>query len=70
MQGNGRDNTFVGVYIGDASWQLGESVTPGSNIGANEGITIQGCTIESVSRPILVAGRRAKREIYESFKIL
>jgi hypothetical protein len=58
MRGNGRDNTFVGVYIGDASWQLGESVTLGSNIGANEGITIQGCTIESVSRPILVAGRR------------
>jgi hypothetical protein len=59
MRGSGRDNTFVGVYIGDAWWQLGGSVTPGSNIGANEGITIQGCTIESVSRPILVAGIRA-----------
>jgi hypothetical protein len=57
MRGRGRDNTFVGVYIGDAS--LGGSVTPSSNIGAVEGITIQGCTIESVSRPILVAGRRA-----------
>jgi len=59
MQGSGRDYTFVGVYIGDASWGLGESVTPGSSIGANEGITIQGCTIDLVSRPILVAGRRA-----------
>jgi hypothetical protein len=57
MQGNDRDNTFVGVYIGDES--LGGSVTPGSNIGADEGITIQGCTIELVSRPILVAGSRA-----------
>jgi len=57
MHGLDRNNTFVGVYIGDA-W-LGGSVTPGSNIGANEGITIQGCTIDSVSRPILVAGSRA-----------
>jgi hypothetical protein len=57
MRGSGRDNTFVGVYIGDA-W-LGGSATPNSNIGANERITIQGCTIESVSRPILVNGIRA-----------
>jgi len=57
MHGNGRENTFVGVYIGDEV--LGGSITLGSNIGAVEGITIQGCTIESVSRPILVAGSRA-----------
>ncbi len=56
MHGNGRGNTFVGVYIGDEV--LGGSVTPGSNIGADEGITIQGCTIDLVSRPILVAGSR------------
>jgi hypothetical protein len=56
MHGNRRDNTFVGVYIGNEV--LGESVTPGSNIGADRGIIIQGCTIDSVSRPILVAGRR------------
>jgi len=56
MHGNGRENTFVGVYIGDEV--LGGSVTPGSNIGADEGIAIQGCTIGLVSRPILVAGRR------------
>jgi hypothetical protein len=58
MHGNGRNNTFVGVYIGDGF--LGGPVNPVSNIGANEGITIQGCTIDSVSRPILVAGIRAK----------
>ena len=57
MHGLDRNNTFVGVYIGDEV--LGGSVTPGSNIGAVEGITIQGCTIDSVSRPILVAGIRA-----------
>ena len=57
MHGNGRNNTFVGVYIGDGF--LGGPVNPVSNIGANEGITIQGCTIDSVSRPILVAGIRA-----------
>jgi hypothetical protein len=57
MHGSGRDNTFVGVYIGDDG-VLGASVTPGSNIGVDRGIIIQGCTIDSVSRPILVAGRR------------
>jgi hypothetical protein len=59
MHGNGRTNTFSGVYIGqDASLVTG-TVSTGSNIGAAVGITIQGCTIDSVSRPILVAGRRA-----------
>jgi hypothetical protein len=58
MHGNGRANTFSGVYIGqDASLTTG-TVSTGSTIGAVEGITIQGCTIDSVSRPILVAGRR------------
>jgi hypothetical protein len=58
MHGNGRDNTFSGVYIGqDASLTTG-TVSTGSNIGAAVGITIEGCTIDSVSRPILVAGSR------------
>ena len=55
MHGNERANTFSGVYIGqDASLTAG-TVSPGSTISA---ITIQGCTIDSVSRPIFVAGRR------------
>jgi len=59
MHGNGRANTFSGVYIGqDASLTTG-TVSTGSNIGGPVGITIQGCTIDSVSRPILVAGIRA-----------
>jgi hypothetical protein len=59
MHGNGRDNTFSGVYIAqDASLTTG-TVSTGSNIGAAIGSTIEGCTIDSVSRPILVAGRRA-----------
>jgi hypothetical protein len=59
MHGSGRGTTFSGVYIGqDASLTTG-TVSTGSNIGAAVGITIQGCTIDSVSRPILVAGRRA-----------
>jgi hypothetical protein len=58
MHGNGRANTFSGVYIGqDASLTTG-TVSTGSNIGASIGIIIEGCTIDSVSRPILVAGRR------------
>jgi len=58
MHGNGRANTFSGVYIGqDASLTVG-TVSANSNIGASLGIVIQGCTIDSVSRPILVAGRR------------
>jgi hypothetical protein len=58
MHGNGRANTFSGVYIGqDASLTTG-TVSANSNIGAVVGITIEGCTIDSVSRPILVAGRR------------
>jgi len=59
MHGSGRGTTFSGVYIGqDASLVTG-TVSTGSNIGAAVGITIQGCTIDSVSRPILVAGIRA-----------
>lgn len=59
MHGNGRANTFSGVYIGqDASLTAG-TVSTGSSIGTPRGVTIQGCTIDSVSRPILVAGRRA-----------
>lgn len=59
MHGNERANTFSGVYIGqDASLTIG-TVSTGSNIGTPRGVTIQGCTIDSVSRPILVAGRRA-----------
>jgi hypothetical protein len=59
MHGNGRANTFSGVYIGqDASLPTG-TVSTGSNIGAAVGITIQGCTIDSVSRPIFVAGIRS-----------
>ena len=55
MHGSGRGTTFSGVYIGqDASLTAG-TVSPGSTISA---ITIQGCTIDSVSRPIFVAGRR------------
>jgi hypothetical protein len=58
MHGNGRDKTFSGVYIGqDASLTAG-TVSANSDIGAAVGITIQGCAIDSVSRPILVAGRR------------
>jgi len=59
MHGNGRANTFSGVYIGqDASLTTG-TVSTGSNIGTPRGVTIQGCTIDSVSRPIYVFGRRA-----------
>jgi hypothetical protein len=62
MHGSGRGTTFSGVYIGqDASLTAG-TVSTGSNIGAAVGITIQGCTIDSVSRPILVAGRPANTQ--------
>jgi hypothetical protein len=59
MHGNGRANTFSGVYIGQDANLITGTVSTGSNIGAVVGITIQGCTIDSVSRPILVAGIRA-----------
>ena len=59
MHGRGRGTTFSGVYIGqDASLTAG-TVSPGSNINA---VTIEGCTIDSVSRPILVAGRPANTQ--------
>ena len=59
MHGSGRGTTFSGVYIGqDASLTAG-TVSTGSTISA---ITIEGCTIDSVSRPILVAGRRANTQ--------
>jgi hypothetical protein len=62
MHGSGRATTFSGVYIGqDANLIIG-TVSTGSSIGAAVGITIQGCTIDSVSRPILVAGRRANTQ--------
>lgn len=62
MHGNERANTFSGVYIGqDASLTAG-TVSTGSSIGTPRGVTIQGCTIDSVSRPILVAGRRANTQ--------
>jgi hypothetical protein len=62
MHGRDRDNTFAGVYIGqDGSLTTG-TVSASSNIGGPVGITIQSCTIDSVSRPILVAGRRANTQ--------
>jgi hypothetical protein len=57
MHGNGRGNTYAGIYIGDDG-TLGTAVSTASNIGTGRGVTMQGCTIDSVSRPILVAGRR------------
>lgn len=62
MHGNGRANTFSGVYIGQDANLVTGTVSTGSSIGAAVGITIQGCTIDSVSRPILVAGRRANTQ--------
>jgi len=58
MHGNGRDDTPVGFYIGGDRFFGGGAVTPNSSIGANVGIIIQGCTIDSVSQPILVDGDR------------
>ena len=61
MHGNGRANTFVGVYIGDDE-TLGRSVSAGSSIGAAGDITIEQCIIDSVSRPIHVAGIRTNTQ--------
>lgn len=58
MHGNDRANTFSGVYIGQDGTLTTGTVSAGSNIGAVRGITIEGCTIDSVSRPIFVAGTR------------
>lgn len=57
IHGNARANTYAGIYIGDDG-TLGTAVSTASNIGTGRGVTIQGCTIDSVSRPILVAGSR------------
>jgi hypothetical protein len=57
MHGSGRGTTYAGIYIGDDG-TLGTAVSANSSIGTGQGVTIQGCTIDSVSRPILVAGRR------------
>jgi hypothetical protein len=57
MHGSGRGTTYAGIYIGDDG-TLGTTVSTTSNIGTAQGVTIQGCTIDSVSRPILVAGSR------------
>jgi hypothetical protein len=65
MHGNGRANTFSGVYIGQDANLITGTVSTGSSIGAAVGITIQGCTIDSVSRPILVAGIRANTQNIE-----
>jgi hypothetical protein len=62
MHGSGRGTTFSGVYIGQDASLITGTVSTGSNIGAAVGITIQGCTIDSVSRPILVAGRPANTQ--------
>lgn len=59
MHGNSRANTFSGVYIGQDGTLTTGTVSAGSNIGAVRGITIEGCTIDSVSRPIFVAGIRS-----------
>jgi hypothetical protein len=60
IHGNSRANTYAGIYIGDdGTTTLGTAVSDNSNIGTARGVTIQGCTIDSVSRPILVAGKRA-----------
>jgi hypothetical protein len=58
IHGNSRANTYAGIYIGDDG-SLGTAVSTASNIGTARGVTIQGCTIDSVSRPIHVYGRRA-----------
>jgi hypothetical protein len=59
MHGRHRDTTFAGVYIGqDGSLTTG-TVSASSNVGGPVGITIEGCTIDSVSRPIFVGGIRS-----------
>jgi hypothetical protein len=64
IHGNSRANTYAGIYIGDDG-TLGTAVSATSSIGTARGVTIQGCTIDSVSRPILVAGRPANTQNIE-----
>ncbi len=57
IRGNTAATTYAGIFIGDSSI-LSSAVSPTSSVGTSRGIIFSNCKIDSVSRPILVRGRR------------